>query len=337
MMTSDLDLVLDVILERVEPRLKQTAIRSIRDAGKQPPRWTADEDMLLQSCRGLMSLTELSKELGRTPIAVALRGKRVGAATPRRTPGYLTGRQIAKIVGVEDRIPSLWIRQGILPGEQIPYDFGPPKWRVKIQDFKRWLIRPSSWVYFRLERMRPGTFRRLVELAQARWGDEWWTTRQAADYLGTTCNLIVQQIKRGRIRGTQAPNLSGRHAHTAWAVWWVRKSEIIGYRTPTRTDSRCKFSPAADAFMLKARIEWGLTPAVIGRMMKKNKKTIEYRLDYLCRREGIELEKLTGKTPRVVKKWFCGCGKGYLAKRSSYCPECRRARRQEVAEQERNQ
>jgi hypothetical protein len=246
----------------------------------------------------------------------------------RRAPGYISCNKIAKILGVDSHKPPTWVDLGILKGEPIPYDYGTLKRRVKIEDFKRWLIKPTSWVYFDVKRIRIKSFRRLVELAQQRWGDEWWTTRQAADYLGTTTNLVLQQIKRGRINGFQAIGLD-RIRNPRWAFWFVRRSEILKYRMPNRSDSN-NFTPSADEFMLKARIEWGLSPAVIAKMMKRDKRSVENRIRFLCRQRGIVVKKLTGKTERAEKKHTCKvCGAVFKSRGryAFYCTNCRLEKR----------
>lgn len=256
------------------------------------PRWTPEEDAYLRENLGYIPMDEIAQRIGRSTDAVRVHFIRRGFCSPRNLPGYISTREVAEILGVDTHAPPNWVDLGILPGEQIPYP-GRINRRVRIGDFKRWLIHPTSWVYFKTGRIKNGSLRHLVELAQARWGDEWWTTRQAADYLGVTAKAVLAQIQRGRIKGFHAVGLDRRKTQ-AWALWFVRKSEIEHYRMPTYSDSR-KFTPAADTFMLKARLEWELPPSVIARMMKRTERQIDFRIRLLCLKNGINRTKLTGK------------------------------------------
>ncbi|MEJ5201397.1 MAG: hypothetical protein WHV66_04105 [Anaerolineales bacterium] len=335
---SEINDLLDLVISDVEAGEGRPAVWMVKNGARmirpvirstqRPPRWTPEEDEFLRSNSTIMSVSRIADHLGRSISAVLVRQKRIGAISPRRAPGYISCNKIAKILGVDSHKPPTWVDLGILKGEPIPYDYGTLKRRVKIEDFKRWLIKPTSWVYFDVKRIRIKSFRRLVELAQQRWGDEWWTTRQAADYLGTTTNLVLQQIKRGRINGFQAIGLD-RIRNPRWAFWFVRRSEILKYRMPNRSDSN-NFTPSADEFMLKARIEWGLSPAVIAKMMKRDKRSVENRIRFLCRQRGIVVKKLTGKTERAEKKHTCKvCGAVFKSRGryAFYCTNCRLEKR----------
>lgn len=295
----DLERIVDLIVTAVEREERPAAWLDANGAGglaviraeqvKRPP-WTAEEEAFLLENLAQIGIEEAARRLGRSRMAVKVRATRIGATMPRHAPGYLSTNQIAKILGVDSHIPPTWVDLGILEGERFPYDpSGPPKRRVRVEVFKRWLIRPRSWVYFKVERIRVAHFRRLVELAQQRWGDEWWTTRQAADYLGCDPKLILHNILHGRIYGLRVPGHSRRRKQR-WAYWYVRRSEIEKFRLPTKRDSRLKFTARADEFMVRARVEWGLPAAVIARMMKYpgSYKSVDYRIRRLCQERGIK-------------------------------------------------
>jgi len=269
----------------------------IADKSTRNPNWTQEEDEWLRENLPILGVIDCAKYLGRTVYSVKVYATRHGFIFPRNAIGYLSCRKIADILGVDNHKPYTWVDIGLLAGESLPYDDIRLKRRVKILDFKLWLIQPMSWVYFDVRKMQDSYYRRLVELAQQRWGDEWWTTRQAADYLGCDTKTILHNIQRGRIYGYHAIGL-GRRRQQRWAYWFVRRSEIEHFSPPRREDSKLKFTPAADDFMLRARIEWGYTPAVIAKLIKYpgSYRSIDSRIRMLCRQRGIALPSLKGRT-----------------------------------------
>ncbi|MDI6770119.1 MAG: hypothetical protein QMD04_10660 [Anaerolineales bacterium] len=257
---------------------------------KKRVRWTPEEDRFLQENSAIMSLGDIAKKLGRSRYAVHIRRKKLDAVAPRHAPGYLSCNQIAKILGVDSHKPPTWVDLGILQGEAFPYEFGPIKRRVKINTFKRWLIRPESWVYFKTERIRVPHLRRLVELAQARWGDAWWSTNQAAAYHGVDNKDILRQVKLGKLTGLHAVGLD-RVRNPGWAYWFVRRSEVktlVLYFGKGSGRELIHWSPRADAFIIRARQE-GRTYADIARMMKWPQKRVEYRWRHYLKKRGLHV------------------------------------------------
>jgi hypothetical protein len=173
-----------------------------------------------------------------------------------------------------------------MPGERVPYESNKPMRRVSTIQFKLWLVRPTSWIYFKANRIKNPSLRRLVELAQKRWGDEWWSTTEAALHLGCTPDDIDRQITIGKISGIQLR--SGRRMTQRWAYWYVRRSDVEklvvrkgkGARGYDREDY---WTDRSDAFLLRARAS-GKTWAEIGRMMKWPEKRCSYRWCILKKR-----------------------------------------------------
>lgn len=248
--------------------------------------WTSEEDAFLRENRPYQTIEEIAERLGRSRDAIKVRAGRIGAVSPRHAPGYLSGNQIAKLLGVDSHKPPCWIDLGILPGESFPYQ-GQMKRRVKISVFKRWLIRPTSWVYIDVKRIKNSSMRRLVELAQERWGDEWLSTRQAADLRGYETEDILRQIKLGKLTGYQAVGFDRRRVF-GWARWYCLRSEVERIEIQKGKGkpgvSRI-FTPPADEFILRAKAA-GLQHDEIARMMKRTKKQVEYRYRRLTREKA---------------------------------------------------
>ncbi len=242
------------------------------------PRWSREEDEYIRSNRQYMSLAQIAKVLGRSEIAVKVRATRIGAPAPRHTPGYISGNKIAHLLGVDSHFPSCWIDLGIIEGELFPYE-GRINRRVQEVTFKRWLVKPTSWVYFDVRNIKNIHVRQLVELAQANWGDEWLSTRQAGNILGCDPKDVYQQIKMGRIYGFRAIG-KGRERVFRWAHWYVLRSQIEGLVIPRGKgmNRHPVVSARADAFIIHARDELGLTFVEIAKLMKwKNPNSVNYR------------------------------------------------------------
>lgn len=243
------------------------------------PYWTEEEEQFYLDHVSSMRLEEIAQALGRSEHAVKCHRFRKGLPSHRRTPGYLTTHQVAVLLGIDSHAPPIWVDHGIMPGELVPLDNMKMR-RVRLEDFKRWLVRPESWVYFKVERIKNPSLQRLVRLAQERWGDEWWSTRQAADFLGLDPKDIERQIRLGKIRGIQAKLLGGRDFIQGWALWFVRKSEAaqikIRRNGSTEPSGRDGWSPRANAYILQARAE-GMEYQGIAARMKWKQKRVEYR------------------------------------------------------------
>lgn len=258
----------------------KSAQGTARHARVRPQRWSRQEEAFYLENVGKLSYEEIAYALGRSVDGLRIHAKRKGLPAATDVPGYLTTHQVAQILGVDTHKTPVWVDYGIMPGERLPFP-GRVMHLVKLYDFKRWITRPESWVYFRAERIKNGYYRRLVLLAQERWGDAWWSTRQAADYHKCDSADITRQIELGKIRGYHARMVSGRHFDQKWAFWYVRRSEAIklvihkvGKGNPGVPT--LNYSYRADMFILKCRAE-GKVWTEIARMMKKPWQQVAYR------------------------------------------------------------
>jgi hypothetical protein len=289
------------------------------------PRWTPEEDAYVLENRGRLALAEIGARLGRSANAVKVHGYRIQAATPRRTPGYVSGNQIAQILGVDSHNPPAWIERGILEGEVIPYNQSRVWRRTTWPAFLRFLVRPTSWVYFKVEKIKNPRLRRLVELAQAKWGDRWMTTRQAADLRGCELEAIQTAILHGLLHGYHAGS-TDRLRVWAWAQWFVLRSEVERLTLPWGCDKGhiIQWSPRADAFIVRACRE-RIAYEDMSRMMHWPVRRIQYRV-LLLRQQGLIMEKkghcqVTGrKSTRMCS--ICGVRRTTLRGQTCGYDEC---------------
>jgi len=241
------------------------------------PVWTTEEDDFIRANIGRMGILGVADALGRGENAVKIHIIRKGLPHPSRVPGWLTANQVANLLGHDSHKICRWIDEGMMPGEHCAWSIRTIR-RVRIYELKAWLIRPETWIYIDAKKITQPGLRRLVQLAQARWGDEWWSMRQAADYSGTTPSDLHRQIHIGRLKGIQSKNLGGRDQAT-WSFWYARRSDVVRLVIPKGKGSGHQvynWSPKADAFLLKARAA-GKSYVEIGKMMNWPAKRVTYR------------------------------------------------------------
>jgi hypothetical protein len=233
-----------------------------------PASWSRAELAYLRSALGSLPVPVIAQKLGRSEDALHVIQVRKRIPAPSRQPGWLTGNQAARVLGVDIHAVAKLAARGVLPMERIPGLRG--ILRVRVLRLYAWAINPLHWMYFKPEKMGDRRLARLVVLAQSRWNDEWWTIGKAAAFHGVTVNGINQQIRRGKLPGA-----------VDWGNWWIRRSDVEKMTIrPGKGSNRWpggNFTPAADAFLRRA-YEMGLTTPVIGRMMKRDPRAVNYRM-----------------------------------------------------------
>jgi len=289
---TDMDLAIDAIIGAAQLHSGQPAgwlqakNEAIRPAmgrfGGRMPVWTEEEIAYVRDHTGEMSYADIAAALGRSEQAVHIVVVRRGLPAARKQPGWLTGNQVCHLLGLESHSVPAWIDNGILPGEYLPFD--KVERRVKWDVLKRWITRPEHWPYLKVDRIRSAHLRRLVCLAQERWGDEWWTSRQVADFHHTDPKHIEQMRRRGLITGAiRCPFIGGRHADT-WAYWFYRKSVVLKLRIYHGKGRAHAYNwPAeADEFLMRCRAE-GKPHKQIARMMNWTHKRVAFRFSTLVK------------------------------------------------------
>lgn len=223
---------LDWIRKNTNVPLSILASGPARDIRYGCAKWTEQELEFLKANNGHMSLEDIAAHMGRSPVAVKIKRIRSGLPAPTKITGYLIADRVAFILGCERHLPPALIDMGIMPGELVP---GIRKIRrILVVDFVQWITTPKNWVYLNLQKVTDRRYARMIEDAQERWGDEWLTTRQAADLyneLHDGATLVARDVHRqaaklGKIAYVRAVNLCGRNRNPAWSMIFVRRSEI---------------------------------------------------------------------------------------------------------------
>ncbi|MDY6867466.1 MAG: hypothetical protein SVT56_06115 [Chloroflexota bacterium] len=244
-------------------------------------RWAPEEDRYLRENLGRKPLKQIAKELGRSVNALKVKFTRLGYNAPTKISGWLTLNKASKVLGVDAHATKGWFLHGILPG-RYAYVRSNDIVMIKLDDLKYWATRPQHWPYFDVNRMAPGYLRRLVEKAQARWGDEWLTTRQVADLLGLKdAKTVLMDIQHGYLPALQCPHIGGRDEAT-WAYWFIRKSDALVHHHPSRGEYLVKtwFTDRAEVFLRKLVAE-GKNSGDAARLMKQDQRYLSYRMNKL--------------------------------------------------------
>jgi hypothetical protein len=238
------------------------------------PRWTADQDAFLRSHLVDMLEPELAAALGHSANGIKIRRVRQQMTSPSKRPGWLTGNKVAHALGVDIHSVMLLDARQILKFERLP---GPRQIRqITRLHLYMWAIVPEHWIYFRVANMGDGHLQRLVQLAQSRWPDAWWTIGQVAAYHGTDSNCINARIKSGKLPAAR------------WGNWWIKRSDALKLHLWLGKGYSCKeWSPAADAYILRAHAA-GLNDSEIGYRMKWSHQQVFYRRTLLTRKYAMQ-------------------------------------------------
>jgi hypothetical protein len=296
-----MDALLDNIMTRAEVSLPRTGSN----------RWSIQEDNFLRENLGWLTDAEIADELGRSVNAVHIRWSRdLMLPSPSRNPDIFTAHQAAYMLGIDPHKIAHWVDAGLIAGRLMA---GGRKIRlIRRVSLMVWVCNPKNWVYFDIHNVQDVHVKRLLKLKAKRWGDEWWSARQAADYHSTDAKEIVRQAKLGRIESYRLPvSLGGRHgdASRKWSNHYFLKSAVVkleichGKGCYRKNIKSTKFTARADAWLLKARDELGMTFVEIGRTMKighvslcngraRTNKTIGYRY------KTLKIAKLANKSKK---------------------------------------
>lgn len=271
-MDYDLDSVLDLALAEGK-RVSGVG----KPAGLTMPMWTAEEDAFLieNISRGF---DFVAGALGRTPLGVKIHQTRRGYAPPSRRPGWLSGNQAAKLLGVDVHVILRLEKSGQLEVEILPGERG--ILNIRIVTLYRWATRPQNWIYFKVKNIRDPHLQHLVQKAQERWGDRWVSIGEVARLLGMkNANNLNHWIHFGKIPEARQ---NGNWYIPLLSVEKLREEVGIGKgSTKMLANKHARVITRADRWMLKARYELGWIYTQIAASMKNkrwNEKTVRMRL-----------------------------------------------------------
>lgn len=258
---------------------KPNVLAGVQASGKKARalEWTEEEDAFIKENLGYFTDAEIAEKLGRTENAVHVHLSRdLHLPSPSKHPDVITAHQAAHMLGIDAHKTAWWVDCGLIQGRPMA-----GKRRIRLirrVTFLVWACSPKNWVYFDINNVRDEKLKRLLNLRHERWGDEWWSARKVADHHGVDTKDVLRQVKLGRIESYRLPvSLGGRYADRKWSNHFFRKSDAITLRFAFGKGNQAlskakKFTPAADAWLLKARDELRMTFVHIGRTMKIGKE-----------------------------------------------------------------
>jgi len=238
---------------------------------QRPMHWTPAERQYLREHIGEMTDEQIGTALGRSSNAVKIKRQRWGMPAHSKRPGWLTGNQAAKLLGIDIHAVMALTERGILPYQRIPGRRGILS--IEKTALIRWAVNPLHWIYFRADDVRDRNLRRLLELRRERWQDTWWTPGQAAVYHDVSDSMINHWVRSGKLPAVR------------WGNWWLLRSDVIRVKMFNGRghghELDC-WSDDGDAFLvLGAAI--GLSLNVLGRMTHYGEKRASYRLRWIMR------------------------------------------------------
>jgi hypothetical protein len=88
-------------------------------------------------------------------------------------------------------------------------------------------------------------------------------------------NDVKRYIKLGKLPAFHLPvSLCGRHKNRGWSFWRIKKSAALKVKFIHHGDNQSGVTPAADAWILKARDKLKMPFEAIGRTMKLSGQTV---------------------------------------------------------------
>ena len=236
-------------------------------------RWSPAEDKFLRENLGVLGYECVAEILGRTVQAIKVHHTRKGIPPPSKRPGWLTGNDVARYLGVDIHAVMRWSQSGLMPFFIIPGEMG--ILNIRKITLYIWATRPNHWVFFKVENMKDFHLKRLVIRAQELWGDRWLSIGEAAEFLGCDSKSLNMRVNRGKIPEARK---NGNWFIPASALWKIiiypgkggAKAQQIESRKITR----------ADVWMLRGRYKLGMTNRDIAARMgpKWNEKRVGNRL-----------------------------------------------------------
>lgn len=270
MIAMDIDALVGQVVKRSEkvyPRVKARP-------------WTLQEDQFLKDNLEYLSDAEIGVRIDRSEIAVHMRWTReLDLPARSKMPGVITGHQVAGILDVDEHAAPYWVRCGFLPGKIMP---GGEITLIKEKDLIKWAVNVNNWPYFDIEKVTDPHLYRLLQLKKERWGNEWWTTKEVANYCKVDVGDVKRYLRLGKLKGQHLKySKGGRYLDRKWSNWYVKKSDALkvvfySHANPEKPIEK-EYSKEADQWLIYAREVLKMIFPNIGRSMKKNYRNVFYR------------------------------------------------------------
>lgn len=242
-------------------------------------RWTREEDEFIRNNIGSLGHDGVADFLGKSVNAVKIRRIRRGIPAASKRPGWLTGNDVSRYLGVDIHAVMKWHKNGLMKFEVLPGERG--IMTIRQVTLYLWATRPQHWIYFRVKNMRDFHLKRLVMRAQEIWGDRWLTIGQAARLIGCNTKSLNMRVNRGRIPEARK---NGN--------WFIPESVAKGITIypgkggARAQQERSRQNTRADQWMMHARYELSMSYVDIASRMGSawNAKRVSNRLNVIGKR-----------------------------------------------------
>jgi hypothetical protein len=254
-------------------------------------RWTREEDEFLRNNLGSIGIEEVAAALGRSVVSIKIRRIRRGIPAPSKRPGWLTGQDVSRFLGVDVHAVMRWNQSGLMKFDIIPGERG--VMNIRQVALYIWATRPEHWIYFKVQNMRDFHLKRLVIRAQEIWGDRWLIIGDAARLIGCNSKSLNMRVNRGKIPEARK---NGN--------WFIPETVAKGITIyPGKGGSRAqqetnRQNTRADRWMMHARFDLGMTYVDIAARMGPawNAKRVSNRLKVIAQRPKVLISsKLTAE------------------------------------------
>jgi hypothetical protein len=196
-------------------------VQELKLGKKKVPNWSADDLQYLRKHYGLLPDEEICSHLHRTRNGIVIAAKR-HLHINRKRNAY-TARAMARVLGVADSktITETWMSKGYIVGRKSPTHSGMHlMWRFDRKDIDE-CLKARPWLVD-IEKVKVRHFRKIILAEFTR--DPWYSTAQAAPFLGVHPHTLVKYLNQGLIAAVKKPSM-------CWQGEWIlRRSAIDKYR-----------------------------------------------------------------------------------------------------------
>lgn len=198
---------------------------------RRPEHWTAAEVEYLEERFGRSPDEAIARRLRRSVLGVRLKAKRLGL---RKRDVGSSARDVAQLLGVEDKLVVTWVRRGLLRGRAAAFRAGlRRRWVISDQAVERFIVEHGQWID--VERVPADSpYRALAEQHR------WVSVTEAALAAGRSKKFVLWYIRGGLMP-----------ARRRGQVWCIPASEAA--KIPARSPDAIAYARFVREQMLARR------------------------------------------------------------------------------------
>lgn len=183
--------------------------------------WNAEDLKYLGDTYGILPDEQICEHLGRSRNGIILASKR--HLKINRKANFYTAKEVAKLLGVAcaKTITQCWMSKGFIEGRKSTVRCGKNlMWLFSEPDIEK-CLRERPWLVVFKKVQDHNQFRKIIEDEWKK--DPWYTTEQAAPFLGVHSHTLVKYLNRGFLEGDKKPSICWQ------GEWVIRRSAIHAF------------------------------------------------------------------------------------------------------------